>query len=216
MDIIMLAAGTSSRMGKENKMLLPFEGMPMVTHCCMQALAFLEQYSQENNESCTLIVVTGYRHRSVGKALERCRLFVEKTSAPIRLLVVNNTDYRKGQFSSIKVGTAEVSAGSPFFISLADMPLITADHYRKLVPLLGNHDAVRPFYENKEDKVPGHPVLHAFTLKDTILKCPDSWTVSRILKSSNVFEPSFDDPAWSRDIDVPQDYESISRPEIEL
>ena len=216
MDIIMLAAGTSSRMGKENKMLLPFEGMPMITHCCMQALAFLEQYSQENNESCTLIVVTGYRHRSVGKALESCRLFVEKTSAPIRLLVVNNADYRKGQFSSTKVGTAEVSEGSPFFISLADMPLITADHYRKLVPLLGNHDAVRPFYENKEDKVPGHPVLHAFTLKDTILKCPDSWTVSRILKSSDVFEPSFDDPAWSRDIDVPQDYESISRPEIEL
>ena len=216
MDIIMLAAGTSSRMGKENKMLLPFEGMPMVTHCCMQALAFLEQYSQENNESCTLIVVTGYRHRSVGKALERCRLFVEKTSAPIRLLIVNNANYRKGQFSSTKVGTAEVSEGSPFFISLADMPLITADHYRKLVPLLGNHDAVRPFYENKEDKVPGHPVLHAFTLKDTILKCPDSWTVSRILKSSDVFEPSFDDPAWSRDIDSIQDYHLIQsfQPEI--
>ena len=216
MHIIMLAAGTSSRMGKENKMLLPFEGMPMVTHCCMQALAFLEQYSQENNESCTLIVVTGYRHRSVEKALEPCRLFVEKTVAPISLLIVNNADYRRGQFSSTKVGTAEVSEGSPFFISLADMPLITADHYRKLVPLLGNHDAVRPFYENKEDKVPGHPVLHAFRLKDAILKCPDSWTVSRILKSSDVFEPSFDDPVWSRDIDVPQDYESISRPEIEL
>ena len=216
MDIIMLAAGTSSRMGKENKMLLPFEGMPMITHCCMQALAFLEQYSQENNESCTLIVVTGYRHRSVGKALERCRLFVEKTSAPIRLLVVNNADYRKGQFSSTKVGTAEVSEGSPFFISLADMPLITADHYRKLVPLLGNHDAVRPYYENKEDKVPGHPVLHAYRLKDTILKCPDSWTVSRILKSSDVFAPSFDDPAWSRDIDSIQDYHLIQsfQPEI--
>ena len=216
MDIIMLAAGTSSRMGKENKMLLPFEGIPMVTHCCMQALAFLEQYSQENNESCTLIVVTGYRRRSVEKALGPCRLFVEKTAAPIRLLIVNNADYRKGQFSSTKVGTAEVSEGSPFFISLADMPLITADHYRKLVPLLGSHDAARPFYGNNEDKVPGHPVLHAFRLKDTIVKCPDSWTVSRILKSSDVIEPSFDDPAWSRDIDSIQDYKSISRPEIEL
>ena len=212
----MLAAGTSSRMGKENKMLLPFEGLPMVTHCCMQALAFLEQYSVENNESCTLIVVTGYRRRSVEKALGPCRLLVEKTDAPIRLLIINNADYRNGQFSSTKVGTAEVSEGSPFFISLADMPLITAYHYRKLVPLLGNHDAVRPFCENKEDKVPGHPVLHAYRLKDTILKCPDSWTVSRILKSSDAFEPSFDDPAWSRDIDSIQDYESISKPEIEL
>lgn len=216
MDIIMLAAGTSSRMGRENKTLLPFEGRPMVTHCCMQALAFLEQHSMENNESCTLIVVTGYRRRSVEKVLVPCKVFIEKTGARIRLLIVNNSDYRKGQFSSTKVGTAEVSENSPFFISLADMPLVTAEHYRKLVPLLGDHDAVRPFYENKEDKVPGHPVLHAFRLKEKLLKCPDSWTVSRILKSSDVIEPSFDDPSWARDIDSIQDYDSISRPEIEL
>ena len=216
MDIIMLAAGTSSRMGKENKMLLPYNGIPMVTHCCMQALTFLEQYSVENNESCTLIVVTGYRRRSVEKALENCRLFVEKTDAPIRLLIVNNADYRRGQFSSTKVGAAEVSEGSPFFIALADMPLITAEHYCRLVPLLGNHDAVRPFYENKEDKVPGHPVLHPYSFKSRIIQCPDSWTVSRILKSADVIEPSFDDPSWARDIDNIQDYDLISRPEIEL
>ena len=216
MDIIMLAAGTSSRMGKENKMLLPYNGIPMVTHCCMQALTFLEQYSVKNNESCTLIVVTGYRRRSVERALEPCRLFVEKTVAPISLLIVNNSDYRKGQFSSTKVGTAEVCEGSPFFISLADMPLITADHYRKLVPLLGVHDAVRPYYENKEDKVPGHPVLHPYSFKKRILQCPDSWTVSKILKSADVIEPSFDNPSWARDIDSIQDYDLISRPEIEL
>ena len=211
MDIIMLAAGTSSRMGKENKILLPYNGMPMVSHCCLQAMNFLEQYSAETDESCTLIVVTGYRRRSVEKALEPCRLFVEKTDAQIRLLVVNNADYRKGQFSSTKVGTTEVSEGSAFFISLADMPLVTAEHYRKLVPLLGEHDAVRPFYENKEDKVPGHPVLHAFRLKEKLLKCPDSWTVSKVLKVSDTFEPSFDDPSWAQDIDVPQDYQSLNQ-----
>ena len=156
-------------------------------------------------------MVTGYRRRSVEKALEPCRLFVEKTDAQIRLLVVNNADYRKGQFSSTKVGTAEVSEGSAFFISLADMPFVTAEHYRKLVPLLGEHDAVRPFYENKEDKVPGHPVLHAFRLKEKLLKCPDSWTVSKVLKVSDTFEPSFDDPSWSQDIDVPQDYQSLNQ-----
>ena len=207
MDIIMLAAGTSSRMGKENKILLPYNGMPMVTHCCLQALNFLA----ESKESCTLIVVTGYRRRSVEKALKPCRLFVEKTDAPIKLLIVNNSDYRNGQFSSTKVGTAEVSEGSVFFISLADMPLVTADHYRKLVPLLGEHDAVRPFYENKEDKVPGHPVLHAFKLKEKILKCPDSWTVSKVLKVSDTYEPSFDDPSWSQDIDVLQDYQNLNQ-----
>ena len=211
MTIIMLAAGTSSRMGKENKMLLPYNGMPMVTHCCLEALRFLEQYSIDSNESGTLIVVTGYKRRSVEKALEPCRQFVEKTGSPIKLLIVNNSNYRRGQFSSTKVGVAEVEENSPFFISLADMPLITADHYVQLVPLLGDHDAVRPFYENKEDKVPGHPVLHSYGLKDRILQYPVSYTVSKILKSSDVSEPSFDDPSWAQDIDVIQDYQSLNR-----
>ena len=211
MTIIMLAAGTSSRMGRENKMLLLYNGIPMVTHCCLEALRFLEQYSSQNNESCSLVVVTGYKRRSVEKALEPCKQFVEKTSSPIKLLIVNNRNYRRGQFSSTKVGVAEVEESSYFFISLADMPLITADHYGKLVPLLKDHDAVRPFYINKEDKVPGHPVLHAYKLKNRILQCPVSYTVSKILKSSDVFEPSFSDPSWTQDIDVIQDYQSLNR-----
>ena len=211
MDIIMLAAGTSSRMGKENKTLLPYNGMPMVTHCCLEALRFLEKYSSENNQSCSLIVVTGYKRRSVEKALEPCKLFVEKTGSPIKLLIENNRNYRKGQFSSTKVGTAVVSEDSAFFISLSDMPLITPEHYRKLVPLLGEHDAVRPFCESKGDKVPGHPVLHAFSLKEKLLKCPDSWTVSKVLKVSDTLELLFDDPSWIQDIDVIQDYQGLNR-----
>ena len=211
MDIIMLAAGTSSRMGRENKMLLPYNGMSMVAHCCLQALQFLDSFSAANNETCTLIVVTGYRHRSVEKAIEPCKLFVESTDAPIRMLIVNNPNYRNGQFTSAKVGVKEVSEGSAFFISLADMPLITASHYAELVPMLRGHDAVRPFFIKEEDKVPGHPVLHAYGLKERIIKCPDSWTVSKILSSSDVFEPSFDDSSWAKDIDIPQDYQSLSR-----
>lgn len=212
MDIVMLAAGTSSRMGKENKMLLPYNGMPMVAHCCLQALRFLEQYSRENNENGTLIVVTGYRRQSVEKALLPCKEFIEKTDARLEMLIVNNPDYRKGQFSSTKVGVSQVEDGQDFFISLADMPLVSSDHYGTLVPLLKDHDAVRPFCENNGDKVPGHPVLHAYRLKDTLIKCPDTCTVSKILKSHDVIEPSFDDTSWTQDIDMIRDYELISRP----
>ena len=214
MDIVMLAAGTSSRMGKENKMLLPYNGMQMVAHCCLEALRFLEQYSRENNESGTLIVVTGYMRPSVEKALLPCKQFVEKTDAPVKLLIVNNPDYRNGQFSSTKKGVAEVSEGSPFFISLADMPLIKPDHYAALVPLLMGHDAVRPFCgtedKTEEDKVPGHPVLHGYNLKETILRCPDDCTVSKILRGCDVSEPLFTDPSWVRDIDSILDYRQLN------
>lgn len=212
MDIVMLAAGTSSRMGSTNKMLLPYEGIPMVTHCCMQALGFLASYSEQTDTTCRLIVVTGYRRQSVEKALLPCKEFIEKTDARLEMLIVDNPDYRKGQFSSTKVGVSQVEDGQDFFISLADMPLVSSDHYGTLVPLLKDHDAVRPFCENNGDKVPGHPVLHAYRLKDILIKCPDTWTVSKILKSHDVIEPSFDDTSWTQDIDMIRDYELISRP----
>ena len=212
MTIIMLAAGTSSRMGKENKMLLPYKGMPLVTHCCMQALDFLDSYSKQTNTSCRLIVVTGYRRQSVEKALLPCKAFIEQTTERLEMLIVNNPDYRKGQFSSTKTGVAQTEDGDPFFISLADMPLIHADHYSMLVPLLGSHDAVRPFYVKDRKRFPGHPVLHAPGLKEVILKYQDDCSVSRILNDLNVNEPSFDDPSWSTDIDDNASYEAVIKP----
>ena len=205
----MLAAGTSSRMGRTNKMLLPYNDIPMVAHCCLEALRFLERYSAEKNESCTLIVVTGYRRRSVGKALLSCKEFIGRTSGKLEMLIVDNRDYRSGQFCSTKVGVAQVSDGSPFFISLADMPLITADNYARLVPMLEGHDAVRPFVERDGENIPGHPVLHAHSLKERILRCPDNWTVSRILRQCDVLEPSFPNDSWIKDIDLPEDYRPV-------
>ena len=212
MDIVMLAAGTSSRMGSTNKMLLPYEGMPMVTHCCMEALGFLASYSEQTDTTCRLIVVTGYRRQSVEKVLLPCKEFIEKTDARLEMLIVNNPDYRKGQFSSTKVGVSQVEDGQDFFISLADMPLVSAGHYAALVPLLQGHDAVRPFSESNGQRIPGHPVLHASILKDAMLKCPDTYKVSIFLNEYDVFKPSFSDSTWTQDIDIIQDYELISRP----
>lgn len=210
MDIIMLAAGTSSRMGRTNKMLLPYNGMSMVCHCCLQALEFLQKYSDQNNEKCTLIVVTGYRSASIRKAIAPCKAFIEKTDARLEMLVVENKDYRKGQFSSAKTGVLQVQDDNAFFISLADMPLVRPQNYEALVPLLKDHDAVRPFCEAGGNKIPGHPVLHAYRLKDIITKSPDDWTVSRILKKADVIEVTFNDSAFCRDIDSPEDFQSIS------
>lgn len=210
MDIVMLAAGSSSRMGDTNKLLLTYNDLPMVAYSCLEALKFLAQYADRNDESCRLIVVTGYRRQSTEKALETCKAFMEGTKSRLEMLIVNNPDYRNGQFSSTKIGVNQINDG-PFFISLADMPLVTAAHYGKLVPMLESHDAVRPFSIKDKDRVPGHPVLHAPKLKEMILKCPDDYSVSRILKSCDVYEPSFDDDSWSKDIDYVQDYENLDR-----
>lgn len=202
MNIIMLAAGTSSRMGGTNKITLDFNGIPMVDHSCLQALEFLDLYSRENNQKCSLIVVTGYKMRSTEKALASCREFISKTQGRLTLKTVCNKNYREGQFSSTKVGVAELEDDSPFFISLCDMPLITEDHYSALLPLLEDEDAVRPFVGEN----PGHPVLLSGKMKDIILNTPTDKSVREVIKNKNVAEPQFSDISWIKDIDTPESY----------
>ena len=197
MNIVLLAAGTSSRMGKTNKLLLPCNNLTMVANSSLEALKFLESQKQEGR----LIVVTGYRHLQTQKALKPCIDYVEQTASPIELIIVRNKDYRKGQFSSARTGVAEVEIGSPFFIQLADMPLIKAEHYTALLKHLNGHDAVRPFVKG----IPGHPVLLSESIKKKILKEPDDSSVSKILKMCNVAEVELFDTAYIKDVDTPED-----------
>ncbi len=197
MNIVMLAAGLSKRMGKTNKLLIPCFGTTMINHCALTALKYLETLNEESH----LIVVTGYRHRSTEKALETCRLFVEQTKAPIIFTVVKNPDYEKGQFTSVKAGVKELKDGENFFISLADMPFIKAEHYSEISSALENHDAIRP----KVNGVPGHPVFLKSSIKDAILSAKKTEKVSDILKNYDLFEYETDNTEMIADIDNPDD-----------
>ena len=197
MNIVMLAAGLSKRMGKINKLLLPYEDSTMVNHCAMTALEYLASL----NEKSGLIVVTGYRRQSTEKALNPCKDFIEKTNAPIELIIVNNPLYKDGQFSSTKTGVSQVPDNENFFIALADMPRIKADHYNQIASLLEEHDAVRPFVNSQ----PGHPVYLSARLKDAILKAPVTSKVSDILKKFDTLEHEMDDTGITYDIDTLED-----------
>ncbi len=203
-DVVLLAAGLSSRMGKTNKLLLPAGGMSLCAYCAMQALDYLES----RKDGGTLIVVTGYRHRETEKALKICSDRIKASQAPVQMITLYNRDYRKGQFNSTKKGVLNVSEDTPFFISLADMPDIKACHYQKLESLYENHDAVRPFYNSPSGPLPGHPVLHAPSLKQRILDMPDSASVREILASCNTLEVPMKDSAYINDIDCPSDWEN--------
>jgi len=197
-DIVLLAAGLSKRMGSTNKMLLPVNGMSMCAHSAMQGLRFLETLPEGGN----LIIVTGYRHRELEKTLAPCIDYVSNSAMPVNLTVVRNADYRKGQFSSTKAGVALVRENVPFFIALADMPCITADNYATLLPLLAFYDAVRPFADGR----PGHPVLHAPSLKKRILGMEDKASVRSLLENCNTLNAPVEGSSWVTDVDFPQDF----------
>lgn len=207
MTVIMLAAGTSSRMGEHNKMLLPYKGVPMVAHCCLQALKYLETL-KASDVNADLIVATGYMRNQVEAALQPCKEYA--TSKNINFTFAYNENYEKGQYSSTVCAVSKVKEGEDFFINLSDMPFLGPDNYSALTPFLAGYDAVRPFVLDKDgEKKPGHPVLMDKELKKAILQNPDLGSVNRLLKSYKVHECLFEGDSWLFDVDNPQVYATL-------
>lgn len=197
MVIAVLAAGTSSRMGEVNKLLLPVNDMTMVANTCLEAVCFLETL----NEETYLIVVTGYRKEDTVKALAPVSSYIDRTHSPVNFIITDNPDYENGQFSSTKQALRSVPDGQDFMIQLADKILITRRHYAQLLPYRGQSDVIRPFVGT----VPGHPVLFSAKMKKAILNKDDSFTVSRILKNCDVLNIELNDRAFIKDVDTPSD-----------
>ena len=189
MEIILLAAGKSSRMGQA-KLLLPFRGEAIIVHALRAAL----------QSGSTVILVTGWYEEQIRSLLDP---FQKQWKEALRL--VQNKNPAQGQFSSTQVGVKHVSENTPFCIALADSPLIQAHHYHQLEPLLDNYDGVRPFYHT----TPGHPVLCAPSLRKTILGAPVTMTMRELLETKNIRRFETDDPAWATDIDTPTAYHNL-------
>jgi molybdenum cofactor cytidylyltransferase len=110
---ILLAAGTSSRMG-ENKLLLEIGGEPLVARTTRRALA---------GGLDPLVVVVGHEAAHVRAAL-----------AGVDCRVVVNPDFLSGQPSSVAAGIAALpDEAAAAMILLADMPLVSAAMVRGLV-----------------------------------------------------------------------------------
>ncbi|RWL98431.1 MAG: 4-diphosphocytidyl-2C-methyl-D-erythritol kinase [Mesorhizobium sp.] len=138
-DIVLLAAGRSSRMGGPNKLLALFDGEPLVRRTASRALA---------SKAASTIVVTGHQRERVRSAL-----------AGLNVKLADNPDFAEGLASSLKAGIAKVapdSAGA--MIVLGDMPGVSSKDLDSLIDAFrrsGGHAVVRASHQGKR----GNPVL---------------------------------------------------------
>lgn len=134
---IILAAGTSSRFGADNKLLTRYGGQAMVRRVAEAALA---------TELDPVIVVTGHEAAGVQAAL-----------GGLDLVFAHNADFAAGQAGSLKTGIAAVPqscAGA--MILLGDMPDVGAEIINQLLDeFAGKASIVVPLY----DGVRGNPVI---------------------------------------------------------
>lgn len=103
-DVVILAAGRSSRMGGPNKLLATFDGVPLVRRSAETALASRARHVR---------VVVGHMRAEIGAAL-----------AGLDVSLIENPAYADGLSTSLKAGfAASVEAGADgALVMLADQP----------------------------------------------------------------------------------------------
>jgi molybdenum cofactor cytidylyltransferase len=116
-DVALLAAGRSSRMGGPNKLLATFGGVPLVRRSAEVALA---------SGARRVRVVVGNRREEIVAAL-----------SGVDVEIVENPDFAEGLSTSVVAGSRAAFAAAPpadgVLVMLADQPLVTAADLDRLI-----------------------------------------------------------------------------------
>ena len=189
---IILAAGESTRMGAENKLLLPFQGTTL-----LGATVTAVTHSRVGET----IVVVGHEQERVRKAL---------AGLPVR--IVFNPDYREGMSTSIHAGVRACSPDTRgLMICLSDMPRVGSADLNRLIDRFEGADQdaiVLPTFSGQR----GNPVLFSCRFRPEVLavRGPTGGCKSVVKAHPEaVIEVPLERDNVLQDIDTPEDYRRL-------
>lgn len=187
--IIVLAAGSSSRMGR-SKQLLEIEGEPLLCRCVKIALAV----NPEN-----VVVILGANEKPHREIIEKL---------PVQ--IISNYYWKTGMGSSIKTGLnyllqsgAELEA---VIIMVCDQPALTADHLFKLIQKFNQKQGsiVASAYDNSG----GVPALFGRSFFSNLLLLQDDQGAKKIIQQFPRQVETVDFLKGSIDLDTEEDYQN--------
>lgn len=199
---VVLAAGESSRMGRD-KALLPW---PQATNQLTPSLpprTILSVAIQALSEYCDMVIVVA------GKNEVALRPVVYANGA----FLVRNAEPERGQFSSLQVGLREVlnHGRDNAMVTLVDRPPPSSRTLSELVKAFAPRDhgvwAVIPEYASKH----GHPILIGREMMEEFLKASPTDNAREVehANQTRIFYLPVDDPRVTTNVDTPQDYASL-------
>jgi molybdenum cofactor cytidylyltransferase len=189
--VIVLAAGASTRMGRQ-KLTLPLaDGRPLVRAAVEQVLAA---------DLDDVVVVLGREAEAVASALR---------GLPIRTVV--NPRYAEGQSTSLRAGLDALAQDTEAaVVALGDQPLPDPRLLRQLVEAFraSGRPIVAPLYRDGR----GNPVLFASSVFDELRRVEGDRGGRPVVARDpeRVAEVPVDAP-MPADIDTPDDYEAARR-----
>ncbi|MGE3909413.1 MAG: NTP transferase domain-containing protein [Chloroflexota bacterium] len=187
---IILAAGTSSRMGRP-KQLLQFEGKSLVRRAAEAAVRSRTRHT---------IVVTG-----------AARTDVEGELAGLAVRIVHNPEYADGMSTSLRAGIQAVRPEiDAAVVMLADQPFITDAVVNQLIDLYDRTGAkiVRPRYGG----VPGNPVLWDRSLFHELMQQTGDQGGRALLQEyrDQIAWLELPDATLQTDVDTPEAYATLT------
>ncbi len=184
---VVLAAGLSSRMG-QNKLLLPL-GDKRIIEWVLDAVRAAD--------IADVVVVTGH---------EAARLLPILRKYDVN--IVNNSDYKNGQTTSIIAGANALNASSRacFFI-MGDQPFLDVELLKAMIDDFKSGDIIRP----KINDQMGTPVLFAAKYYSALRNLPANHTGKLIIEQnpSAVRDFTWHNAKQFIDIDNPQTYRMV-------
>ncbi len=182
---VVLAAGRSTRMGPENKLLRAVRGVPMI---CRAVDAFLEARVDP------VVVVTGHEEDLVRAALGGRRMYV-----------VHNSEHELGMSTSLRVGLQALPDDlDGVVVGLGDMPWVLPEHIDALVEAF-DPDGPASICVPVHDGERGNPVLWAGRYLAELKRLTGDAGAKSLLAryADSVHRVELDDPGVLRDVDTP-------------
>ncbi|MFY7829113.1 MAG: nucleotidyltransferase family protein [Flectobacillus sp.] len=193
LEIIILAAGNSSRLGQP-KQLVVYQGKTLIEHIVTKALSI----------STNVTVVLGSHAKGIEWTLHQAGLFPK---------VVINGDWMHGMGSSIKAGVGSLTnKQAPIMILLSDQPAVSTSLLWQMVHVFQekNPDIVACDYGGKM----GVPMLFSPNIRHELLMLTGDQGAKSFLpfyQDSTLTVP-FELGTW--DIDTPQDLAELVHKKI--
>jgi molybdenum cofactor cytidylyltransferase len=190
-SIVILAAGTSSRLGRP-KQLLDLGGEPLLRHTVRNALA---------SRAGEVVLVLGNQADAIAEAV-----------GDLGQRTVNNAEFAAGQSTSLRVGIEAVSGESDAaIVMLGDQPLVSPEMLDQIIERFEQTRSliVQPVY----GETPGNPVLLARSLFPELMNIEGDQGARGVIKShaKEIDRVRISDGLPPGDVDTDEDYQALLR-----
>jgi len=175
-------------MGDENKLMMPFQGKPMLNHVVNASL---------NSNLTQTFVVVGHQSSEIKNLVQ---------SDDIQC--VENEQWETGMASSIVAGISQLKQFDGFLILLGDMPLVTPELINEIIVHSSADKIVIPII----DGLHGNPVFFGSKFRDELLTLYGDSGAKKVIQDnlSSMIKIKIQSNTIFKDYDTKESLESVA------